>query len=359
MPNLFPVIIGGGVIALVVLGLSKIQSLNDFYQNLIITPKIDGGLKNFKLTLSTLSVPIAVEFGNRSDQQITLSLQALDLLYKGKVVAQSKPSAMEVVLSPNSLRTLAGIKLDVSTFSLISIGGSIVQNLINDLSSGFNTTAFINAAGELTKNMSANIVIVFNRSVNLRFSTKIGEAAASVNGLGLVPAGERSVAPYGKFEMYFPPKSELNRSDLIVIKNCPVEDTVRFMKKVCRQYNSDTAMLANALKTNNIEQTLQNIFDFIFKHIKYVPDSKFIEQVRRPLRCLYDKQGDCDCYATLIGSILENLNIPYKFRIAAYNDNSYYQHVYVIVPNGNGYYTCDPVVDRFNYEKPYSKKKDF
>jgi hypothetical protein len=90
-----------------------------------------------------------------------------------------------------------------------------------------------------------------------------------------------------------------------------------------------------------------------------VPDDRFIEQVRRPLRCLYDKKGDCDCYATLIGSMLENLNIPYKFRIAAYNGNENYQHVYVIVPNGTGYYTCDPVVDRFNYEKPPSKTKDF
>ena len=176
MPNLFPILIGGGVVALAFLTWSKFQSLNDFYQNLIITPKIDGGLKNFKLTLSTLSVPIAIDFGNRSDQNVTLQLQAFDLLFKGKIVAQSKPNATEV---------------------------------------------------------------------------------------------------------------------------------------------------------------------------------------RRPLRCLYDKKGDCDCYATLIGSILENLNIPYKFRIAAYNGNSHFQHVYVIVPNGSGYYTCDPVVDKFNYEKPTSKVKDF
>jgi len=311
MPNLFPILIGGSVVALVVLGLSKIQSLYDFYEDLIITPKIDGGLKNFKLSLTTLTIPIAVDFGNRSDQQVVLSMQAFDLLFKGRIIAQSKPTATEVVLSPNSVRTLAGIKLDVSTLSLVSIGGSVVQNLINDLSSGFNTAAFINAAGELVNNMSANFSIVFNRSINLRFNAKIWEPAISVNGLGLVPAGERTVLPYGKMEMYFPSKSELKNTDLIVIKDCSVENTVRFMKKICRQYKSDTTMLATVLKAGNTEKTLQNIFNFIFKHIKYVPDDKFIEQVRRPLRCLYDKQGDCDCYATLIGSILENLNIPY------------------------------------------------
>ena len=74
-----------------------------------------------------------------------------------------------------------------------------------------------------------------------------------------------------------------------------------------------------------------------------------VEQVRRPLRTLYDQKGDCDCFATLIGSILENLGIKYKFRVAAYQRG--WQHDYVIVPYENGYYTVDPVLDQCFAEK--------
>ena len=85
----------------------------------------------------------------------------------------------------------------------------------------------------------------------------------------------------------------------------------------------------------------------------------FQEQVRRPLRTLYDQKGDCDCYATLIGSMLYNLGIPFKFRIAEYANKGYYQHVYVIVPYSGGYFTVDPVLDNFNQEKPTTNHKDF
>ena len=97
----------------------------------------------------------------------------------------------------------------------------------------------------------------------------------------------------------------------------------------------------------------------VVQHIEYVPDSAVMEQVRRPLRTLYDQKGDCDCYATLIGSILTNLGIPFSLRIAKYNGRSYFQHVYVVVREGDKELVVDPVVDKCFYEKKPSEKKDF
>ncbi|MBA2611318.1 MAG: hypothetical protein H0U95_05050 [Bacteroidetes bacterium] len=46
-------------------------------------------------------------------------------------------------------------------------------------------------------------------------------------------------------------------------------------------------------------------------------------------------------------------------RITKYKEN-FFQHIYPIVPIGNGkYITMDCVVDNFNYEEPYSEKKDY
>ena len=52
------------------------------------------------------------------------------------------------------------------------------------------------------------------------------------------------------------------------------------------------------------------------------------------------------------------MGIPHSFRITKYDSNAY-QHVYVIVPIGNKFHIIDPVLSKANYEKPYTKKKDF
>lgn len=126
------------------------------------------------------------------------------------------------------------------------------------------------------------------------------------------------------------------------------------MREVAERYKSDTATLAQRLNKDGLKETLQNIWNFVYTYIQYVPDSRVREQVRRPLRTLYDQQGDCDCYATLIASMLINLNIPYHFRIAAYSAGRY-QHVYVVVPHDGGYYVVDPVLDKCFAEKTPSK----
>jgi transglutaminase-like putative cysteine protease len=131
------------------------------------------------------------------------------------------------------------------------------------------------------------------------------------------------------------------------------------MHRIVSEHSSDTKKLAQKLKAANLRDTLRNIWNFVYTYIQYEPDSKLFEQLRRPLRTLHDQKGDCDCYAILIGSVLTNLNIPYSFRVAEYENRGFFQHVYVVVPNGGGYITVDPVVEKFDYEKPFTKKKDF
>jgi hypothetical protein len=58
-------------------------------------------------------------------------------------------------------------------------------------------------------------------------------------------------------------------------------------------------------------------------------------------------------------SILTNLQIPHKFKITKYSQDSW-QHVYVIVPmDGSNYCVIDAVVSEFNYKKKYTDKMDY
>jgi len=348
----------GGLAALT-FGVIKLLQLQNFAKLLTISPKLDGGLQNFQVTLTEIKIPLAIDFGNRTDQSMTIQVNAVDVYYKDKKVATTKPNENNVTIKSNSTNTLKGLKLMVSTLSLISVVGDVVSlilakgdyaALLNDISLDVTCTYNNSIVFSIDK-----IKLGDSRDVN----ADTGKTDSTVKGLGLVAASLRNIKPFSDYEMYIPPKTELKRRDLIMIPDGSVEDTVYLMKEVAKKYASDTKTLAKHLEKPTVSQTLQSIFDFVYNYIQYVPDSKIAEQVRRPLRTLWDRKGDCDCYSVLIGSILENLNIPYKFRIAAYNGKSNYQHVYVVVPYNSKMLVCDPVVDSCFYEKPTSKHKDF
>ncbi len=150
--------------------------------------------------------------------------------------------------------------------------------------------------------------------------------------------------------------------DRIILKDGEVDDTVQLLKKVVWKYLSDTKKIAPYLKGKTLEETCRNIWNFLYHHIQYKLDKKGLEELRVPCRSWQERETgvDCDCFSIFVSSILTNLQIPHFFRITKY-DHDYYQHIYVIVPkeNGQGEYIIDCVLSRFNYEKPFTKNKDF
>jgi hypothetical protein len=143
-------------------------------------------------------------------------------------------------------------------------------------------------------------------------------------------------------------------------KNANVYHTVDFIPKVVQQTLDQTKRISQALKGKTIYETCSNIWHFVYRHINYKKDAEGYEQIRSPARAWHDrKQGvDCDCYSVFISSILTNLGIPHILRITKYH-RDYFQHIYPIVPHGKKHITIDCVTDRFDYEVPYSEKKDY
>ena len=187
-----------------------------------------------------------------------------------------------------------------------------------------------------------------------------------LNGVGVVAATKRKIKPGKEFDGYFPAPGY---ADPILTPDGNNEMTIdRFIPQIVRMYQSDTGKIAVVLKQGTLESTLKSIFDFIYGHIQYKQDSPYEEQIRRPARSWADRQSgvDCDCYTVFISSILTNLKIPHYLRMTAYSKVRGYQHIYVVVPKkGNSnmsdktqYWTVDPVLDGFNVEKPYLRKRD-
>ena len=181
-------------------------------------------------------------------------------------------------------------------------------------------------------------------------------------GFGLVATGRRSIRSGHEYAGYFD-LSGLEGDEITLVDNGNVIDTISRMKKIVNDYQGQTKRIAQRLKGSTREATARNIWSFLYNHVQYKIDNPEREQLRTPVRTWNDRREgvDCDCYSIFISSVLTNLGIPHAFRIAKYEGD--YQHVYVIVPRTGtdyaNYITIDPVVNRFNYEVPPSKVKDF
>jgi hypothetical protein len=169
---------------------------------------------------------------------------------------------------------------------------------------------------------------------------------------------QRNIKSGKEYDYLFPHA----KGEEITIKwDADVYDTLRFIPKMVLETLNDTKALSKKLKGNTLYETCENIWDFVYYHIQYHYDKEGVEQVRRPARSWMDRvRGvDCDCYTVFISSILTNLHIPHTYRITKYKNKDNFQHIYPIVPTTDGkYITIDCVVDQFNYEEPFTDKKD-
>ncbi len=164
----------------------------------------------------------------------------------------------------------------------------------------------------------------------------------------------KSVAPYRHL---FPKAMAI---DTTIKKGAGVSDTVSFIPMVVKKCSWQVEKFVDEhLRGLSKYEACEKLWYFVKQHIAYKKDERGLEQVRSPRRLIHDATGDCDCFTTFIDTCLSVLNIPTINRITKYKEN-YFQHIYPIVPLGNGdYITMDCVVDSFNYEEPYTEKKDY
>lgn len=168
---------------------------------------------------------------------------------------------------------------------------------------------------------------------------------------------QRNIKSGAQYDHLFP---KANVDTHTVQKNANVSDTVAFIPKVVHETLSHTKGIAKLLKGNSDYETCRAIWQFVYDHIAYRKDKDGYEQIRAPARSWHDRRYgvDCDCYTTFISSILTNLGIRHKLRITKYS-RDYFQHIYPVAMLSNKQVILDCVTDKFDYEVPYSEKKDY
>ncbi len=163
--------------------------------------------------------------------------------------------------------------------------------------------------------------------------------------------------------------------DTTVKKSADVEDTVSLIRRTVPKTLWHTRKIAERLRGKDLEETCSNIWHFVYDHIQYKRDKDGVEQVRSPRRTWWERESgvDCDCYTEFISSILLNLNIPHKARIAKYPklppEEPRWQHIYPIVPKDgklnreftsrDDYIAIDCVKDNYDDEQPFLECKDY
>jgi len=136
-----------------------------------------------------------------------------------------------------------------------------------------------------------------------------------------------------------------------------VPEIVGVIADVDKSLNGDTRELAGEFERS--KAGLKKAFEYVVNNIKYKRDGE-TEVVKYPQKTLREKTGDCKSMSILIGSILKDKNIPYKYRFT-YTDknNPLAWHVYPIATIGGKDIIMDAVVKEFNREHPYVKKYDY
>lgn len=145
----------------------------------------------------------------------------------------------------------------------------------------------------------------------------------------------------------------------VVVENQTVTDIMNLIRYKHEKHARDYDKIADFFWTGTVEGTAKKLFDWCRNNIKYKVENEERQTVSSPQKILIKQQGDCKHYASFIAGVLDALDrqgkkIDWYYRFASYNpfdDNP--GHVFVIVKKGGKEIWIDPVLEKFNYQKPF------
>ena len=155
-------------------------------------------------------------------------------------------------------------------------------------------------------------------------------------------------------------KPSINQTVLLKSKY-DTDDIIQAVLTADNETYTDVEEFAKSIQYSSIADLARQLFDFVFYNIRYKEDPIGEQFVKRPSALYATKFGDCKSMALFINSVFKNLGIPYYYRFVSFSKTSNRPtHVYSVVKTETGQIIAiDPVVKKFNYEKPYSSKIDY
>ena len=314
------------------------------------------GFRIHKMNLQEVQFVVKLRCYNPTKAPITLAVNQVVANYKGSAIAYSTPDIKGLTIGAGLMQE-PEIKFQVPYLNLIGKGLS---------------TALLQNTTQLKADMSFTLSLSINGET---ITTTQNLTNDNMNGLALgelgIVSGPRNTEDGRKFNHLIKRASGTD----VFVKNGNVLETVESCIETIAEHFREVEELASMLQGDNLKATCKNIFDFSYKYLQYHKDDNGTEQLRTPARSWLDGQIkfkqkgrssvgiDCDDYSIFVGSLLKNLGIPFKLRITKYDGKKNFQHIYVIVPalgDSEDEIVIDPVLSKFDYQKPYSfEKSDF
>jgi hypothetical protein len=147
----------------------------------------------------------------------------------------------------------------------------------------------------------------------------------------------------------------------IVVENQDVKDIINGILYTHDKYAKDYDKISDYFQGSDINETSQNIFNFLKRNIRYKAESENRQMLKSPASFLSTGIGDCKSYALFINGINDSLRRKYgysydlKYRFASYDPfNKTPQHVFAVIKDAGNELWVDPVLNYFNQKKqPY------
>lgn len=131
-------------------------------------------------------------------------------------------------------------------------------------------------------------------------------------------------------------------NEILVVDQISAGDTNKFAK----QFTKDKA-------------GLKKLYAFVKQNIRYIEDGFYKQDIKTPAALNEIGTGDCKSMTIFIGSVLQNLRIPYTIRFAGYTSGGDFTHVYPIAHLKGEDIIMDAVNTSFNDEVPFQNKTDY
>jgi hypothetical protein len=147
--------------------------------------------------------------------------------------------------------------------------------------------------------------------------------------------------------------------------NAITGDIIDTLNKCFPQAKRDVLLFAEQFRGQNDYETAYNVWKYVRENVKYKRDPDGIQVIQHPPALIRrglktNGGGDCKSMSLCISSILSALNVKnVQLRYVSFKPDFVPTHVYSIFEYNNRIVPVDSVLTKFDYEKPFTYKKDY
>lgn len=136
-------------------------------------------------------------------------------------------------------------------------------------------------------------------------------------------------------------------------------DIIQLVLSQDGRYLNQVDKFTEKLKGLPVYDQCKYIWQTLRDCVKYIPDGPDTQNLKSPARLFSDGTGDCKSFSLFEANCLRSLGIPYAYRFVSFRSGPTPTHVYVLAnPGKKSEIIMDGVLNKFDYQKPYTFKYD-